>query len=216
MFESKLKPLQRARKFSIQGFLSLIILSALIPPIILLALVTTRTIQSDRGAAEAGLVNSANVIASIAESSLTSNAAILRSLGNTTIDGTDSIHDFQALEQHFQGSISLVDRDARLPEMGWATSNLENIVPGESATIVLDVELDETNHTYLRLQADSRALMRTVSFSNVAAGDLLVALVDGTGKLSVDRWMNKPSLDRWCRHGRRCRRSSGPRAYSPP
>lgn len=180
------------RKIPIRVFLSILVLTALIPPIVLLALVIVRTSETDRTAAERNLINSAHVIASIVNSSLKSNAATLRSFGDAALASDESSPNLSVIERHFNGVATLTHHMAdrfETSEVDWNISNLKAIVPGESARVHFEVHLTHDADAHILLDADSRALMRTVSLENSAVENLLVAVVDGTGKIigrSVD------------------------------
>lgn len=180
------------KKIPIRVFLSLVILTALIPPIILLAAVTIRTSETDRAAAERNLINSAHVIASIVNSSLSANAATLRAFGDAALASDVNSPDLSVIERHFNGVATLTDHiedDFETDDDNWNISNLKDIQPGESARILFEVHLTRDTEAHILLDADSRALMRTVSLRNSAVENLLVAVVDGTGRIigrSVD------------------------------
>src|SRR5690606_24203352 len=105
------------RRISLTAFLSFIILTALAPPLLLLALVVFRTADTDRAAATTVLVDNSKVIASMVHGALVSDVEMLRTVG-AHVSGTHADYDAELdlLRDHFRGSAvvmtNTVGRDA--------------------------------------------------------------------------------------------------------
>ncbi|MBF0678858.1 MAG: hypothetical protein IR164_07960 [Devosia sp.] len=73
---------RRKRRISLTAFLSFVILTALAPPLLLLALVVFRTAETDRAAALTILVDNSKVIASMVHGALVSDVEVLKTVGS--------------------------------------------------------------------------------------------------------------------------------------
>ncbi len=176
------------RRISVRTFFSLIILAALLPPILLLAMVMVRTAQTDRQAAESSLVDNAKVIASMVHGTLLSDIEMIRTIGrqaNARSRAGEYAPELNIINRHFRGRTSIVSS----PDIGmsvlppWSVTNLVDIHPGESARLTFRVPLETGSGAVLTMTADSLAISDKISFGDVAASGMLVAVVDGNGRM---------------------------------
>lgn len=180
-------PFRLRRKVPLRTLLSLVILAALLPPIALLAMVMVRSAQTDRQAAEESLLHQANVIASMVHGTLRSDLGMLRSIGQQVLEqgGIENGRELDFVNSHFSGRATMVP--APDPAMGlsrdWSITNLLDIEPGVSAKFTIKVPLEDEKGPYLALTADSRAISQNITFGDLTASGMLVALVDGNGRI---------------------------------
>lgn len=180
-------PKSRGR-LSLRAFLSLVILAALLPPIVLLAMVMVRAAITDRQAAESSLTDSAKVIASMVHGTLLSDVEMLRTIGRQAHARTragEFTSELNVINRHFLGRSAIVNTEqiavGVMPP--WTVTNLIDIAPGKSAKVTFQVPLDVGPTAILNLTADSLALSRNIAFGDVAQRGMLVAVVDGNGKI---------------------------------
>lgn len=175
-------------RIRLRTFLSLIIMAALLPPIVLLAMVMIRTAQTDRQAAETALIDNAKVIASMVHGSLVSDVEMIRTIGaqaNARTSVGEYASELNIINRHFSGRSSIV----KMPDIGinatppWTVTNLIDIQPGEAAKITFKVPIGSGSSASLTLTADVRAVADKITFGDVTGQDMLVAVVDGNGKI---------------------------------
>jgi diguanylate cyclase (GGDEF)-like protein/PAS domain S-box-containing protein len=176
------------RRISVRYFFSLIIIAALLPPILLLAMVMIRTAQTDRQAAESSLVDNAKVIASMVHGTILSDVEMIRTIGRQASARSragEFAPELNIINRHFNGRASI----ATSPDIGisvlppWSVTNLVEVKPGESARLNFTVPLEVVSGATLNLSADSAAIANKISFGDVAASGMLVAVVDGNGHM---------------------------------
>ncbi|GEM_PF-1198909 len=178
----------RRRRIRLRTFLSLVIMAALLPPIVLLALVMIRTAQTDREAVESSLVDNATVIASMVHGSLLSDVEMLRTIGAQAHARTragEHATELNLINRHFNGRSSITRTpDIKVGVMPpWTVTNLIDIRPGENAKVTFKVPLDTGPSAFLNLTADIRAVADKITFGDIAGQEMLVAVVDGNGKI---------------------------------
>ncbi len=185
---SEKTPTRPRRHVSLRTFFSLIILAALMPPIFLLALVMVRTAETDRKAAEASLIDNANVIASMVHGSLLSDIEMIRTIGrqaHARSRAGEHASELNIINRHFIGRASIVSTDdigiGVMPP--WSVTNLVDIKPGDNAKLTFKVPLDVGPTAVLTLTADSTAVSHKIYFGDIAASGMLVAVVDGNGNI---------------------------------
>lgn len=164
-------------RIPVRGFMILLIAVILLPPMALLTLTILRTGASDRQAAERRLVDSAQLVAGMVDSTLTANAAMVRSMaenGSTT--------DLRAIAGYFGGTAhALTANLVPFEEREWSVSNLFSIDPGVGAKVALSVPYDNQSGL-LSLTADAAALTAGIDLTR-AGSEMLVAVVDGNGRV---------------------------------
>jgi len=173
------------RRIPLRAFLSFIILAALLPPLILLALVVLRTADSDQRAAQTTLVDNAKVIASMVSGALLSDAQILRTIGGHAGASQGNLaSEVDLISDHFRGTVELVaaPEATRSGTEAWSISNLVDIRPGERANLVFTVPMADNAGTMLQLTADSETISHKISFGRIE-NQMLVAVVDGNGNI---------------------------------
>lgn len=174
-------------------FLSFVIIAALMPPVVLLAMVVVRTAQNDRAAADASLIDNAKVIASMVHGAIVSDTEVLRTIGGHVSESALHEDELELINEHFQGNSVIVSTtgEARTAT-SWSVSNLVDIRPGERANLVFTIPLQDSTGDVLQVTADSTAISRKISFGPLQ-NQMLVAVVDGNGNIitrSVDAQEN--------------------------
>jgi diguanylate cyclase (GGDEF)-like protein/PAS domain S-box-containing protein len=173
--ERTVKP---SRRMHLRYYIALVIFVAMLPPIILLGVTLIRTAAADRAAAETRFVDNAQLLAGMVESSITANAAMIRSIGTSV-----AADQFLPISQHFGGSIEYLTPDRIGPDVAgrnWTLSNLFDINPGFGARVRLSLPLG-SGQGAVSLIADAEALTRNIDLSSSRNSSMLVAVVDGNG-----------------------------------
>lgn len=174
----------RRMRIPLRIFLSLVIVAALMPPLVLLAMVVVRTAESDRAAAHTSLVDNAKVIASMVHGAIVSDAQVLGTIGGHVNEGPlEHANELELIGEHFRGDAVIVTSSPPTPSRPeWSVSNLVDIRPGERANLVFTVPLNEDTGDVLQVTADSTAVSSKISFGTLQ-NQMLVAVVDGNGNI---------------------------------
>lgn len=163
--------------------LSFVILAALLPPLVLLAMVVVRTAESDRAAAQASLIDNAKVIASMVHGAVLSDAQILSTIGSHISESDANLStELDVINEHFKGNAVLTTNTRGIAEPEWSVSNLVDIRPGERANLHFTIPLQDGSGDTLQVTADSTAISRKISFGQLQ-NQMLVAVVDGNGNM---------------------------------
>lgn len=167
----------------LRTLLSLLALSAVLPPILLLVFALWRAGTADQVAADNQFVVQSRNLAEIFNGLLDANIAVVRRMA--ALEGQS--HEILAANAGYpEVELSLTE----LPEphtdpAGWHLSNLFDVVPGAGAklTVSVDVAPQDGNGSSLQLTMDPRDLVRAIRFNPRLFEDTTVAIVDGEGRI---------------------------------
>jgi diguanylate cyclase (GGDEF)-like protein/PAS domain S-box-containing protein len=180
-------------RLPLRKFIALVIFIAMLPPVVMLSLTLIRISDADRMTAEQRFLDNAELIAGLVESAVGAHAAIIRSFA---ADQDQLI----PLASHFNGVIEITPQaNEPLTETNprtWHLGNLYDIAQGVSARVPLTIPLTNGNGQ-IKLAADAQALTRNIDLSSSENSDMLVALVDGNGRIVArsmqqDRFLGRP------------------------
>ncbi|MBJ7578467.1 diguanylate cyclase [Devosia sp. MC532] len=181
------------RGLPLRSFIALVIFIAMLPPVVMLSLTLMRVSDADRETAEQRFLDNAELIAGLVESAVAAHAAMISSL---TADQDQLI----PLARHFGGNIDVTRQPsqsvAESAAQTWRLGNLYDIEEGVSARVPLTIPL-ANGDSQINLHADAKALTRNIDLSSSANSDLLIALVDGNGRIVArsaqqERFLGRP------------------------
>jgi diguanylate cyclase (GGDEF)-like protein len=167
----------------LRTLLSLLALSAVLPPILLLVFALWRAGSADQAATESQFVAQARNLATIFSSALDANIAVVRRMAVLDSQSPEVLTASAGYPQ-VEFSIEALTTP-HTDELGWHLSNLFDVVPGTSAKLTVSVDLDheEGNASSLQLTMDPRDLVGAIRFNPRLFEDTTVAVVDGEGRI---------------------------------
>jgi len=167
----------------LRTLLSLLALSAVLPPILLLVFALWRAGTADQAATESQFIAQSRNLADIFSSALDANIAVVRrmaELDNQSPETLTTSAGYPAVDVSIHGLDT-----PHTDELGWHLSNLFDVVPGVSAKLTVAIDLDQQDGTAssLQLTMDPRDLVRAIRFNPRLFEDTIVAVVDGEGRI---------------------------------
>lgn len=165
----------------------------MLPPVVMLSLTLIRISDADRISAEQRFLDNAELIAGLVESAVGAHASMIRSFA---ADQDQLV----PLATHFDGVIEITNQsDASLPtasQQGWHLGNLYNIEEGVSARVPLTISLPDSN-SEIKMAADAAAFTRNIDLSTNENSAMLIAVVDGNGRVVArsvqqERFLGRP------------------------
>jgi diguanylate cyclase (GGDEF)-like protein len=181
------------RRLPLRTFIALVIFIAMLPPVVMLSLTLMRISDADRETAEQRFLDNAELIAGLVESAVGAHAAMISSFA---ADPDRLV----PVARHFNGAIDITRQQSQGATednaRNWQLGNLYNIEEGASARVPLTIPL-ATGDRQIVLDADAAALTRNIDLTSSENSDMLVALVDGNGRVVArsvqqDRFLGRP------------------------
>jgi len=178
-----------SRSISLGTILSVLVIGAVLPSAILLTLAIWRAGETDRTSATAQFQAQTMAMARMFSSALDANVAVVHAMADLPpIEGSMIDRAREA------GSLFNADVATELPSRlfpdtpdkhgDWAVSNLFSIESGVKASVALRVtNAEDPDAAPLTLVMDPRDLVATLKFDLASYGNMLVAIVDGHGRV---------------------------------
>ena len=169
----------------LRTLLSLLALSAVLPPILLLVFALWSAGTADQAATRSQFIAQSRNLADMFSSALDANIAVVRRMAVLDSQTPETL---TANAGYPDVAVSIHPLDApHTDQLGWHLSNLFDIVPGISAKLTISVDLDQQDGkaSSLQLTMDPRDLVSAIRFNPRLFEDTTVAVVDGEGRLVV-------------------------------
>jgi len=178
----------------LRTLLSLLALSAVLPPILLLVFALWRAGTADQAATESQFVAQSRNLADIFSTALDANIAVVRRMAELDIQSPETL---TANAGYPSVEISMQALDTpHTDQLGWHLSNLFDVIPGASAKLTVSVDIDQQDGkaSSLQLTMDPRDLVRTIRFNPRLFEDTTVAIVDGEGRMIAGSDQDGPEI----------------------